>query len=123
MAVHVIRVYREEARRAPRPRFLVDRVWPRGVSRDALRPDGWLREAAPSDELRRWFGHDPKRWEGFKRRYFAELDARPEAWRPLLEAAREGDVTLLFGARDEERNNAVALREYLERKLRRRRRR
>jgi uncharacterized protein YeaO (DUF488 family) len=117
--VHVVRVYRKEARRAPRPRFLVDRVWPRGVSRDALRLDGWLQEAAPSDELRRWFGHDPERWEGFKRRYFAELDARPEAWRPLLEAAREGDVTLLFGARDEERNNAVALREYLERKLRR----
>ncbi|HXF72267.1 MAG TPA: DUF488 family protein [Actinomycetota bacterium] len=118
MAIHVIRLYREEARRAPRPRFLVDRVWPRGVARDELEIDGWLRDVAPSDELRRWFGHDPSRWEGFQRRYAAELDAKPEAWRPLLEAARRGDVTLLFGARDEERNNAVALRGYLERRLR-----
>ena len=94
-------------------RFLVDRVWPRGVSKDALHLDGWLRDAAPSTELRRWFGHDPARWEEFRRRYTAELDARPEAWAPLREAAREGDVVLLFGARDTEHNNAVALRDHL----------
>jgi uncharacterized protein YeaO (DUF488 family) len=117
VAIHVVRLYREEARRAPRPRFLVDRVWPRGVGREELGIEAWLRDVAPSDELRRWFGHEPSRWEGFLRRYFAELDRKPDAWRPLLEAARRGEVTLLFGARDEERNNAVALREYLERNL------
>jgi len=99
-------------------RFLVDRRWPRGVRREALRLDGWLKEVAPSDGLRRWFGHDPARWEAFRRRYVEELEARPEAWRPLGEAAREGDVTLLFGARDEARNNAVALKAFLEGKLR-----
>lgn len=94
-------------------RFLVERLWPRGLSKVALCIDGWLRDVAPSHELRRWFGHDPKRWEEFRRRYFAELDARPEAWRPLLEAAARGNVTLLFSARDTEHNNAVALRDYL----------
>ncbi len=98
-------------------RFLVDRLWPRGLRRESLRLDGWLKEVAPSDGLRRWFGHDPAKWEAFCRRYAEELEARPEAWRPLLEAAREGDVTLLFGARDEARNNAVALKAFLEGKL------
>jgi uncharacterized protein YeaO (DUF488 family) len=94
-------------------RFLVDRVWPRGVRKQDLHLDGWLRDVAPSTELRRWFGHDPDRWEEFRRRYTAELAARPEAWRPLQEAARAGDVVLLFGARDRERNNAVVLRDHL----------
>jgi Uncharacterized conserved protein len=98
-------------------RFLVDRLWPRGVKKEALRMDGWLREVAPSDRLRRWFGHDPKKWEEFRRRYFAELEAHPEAWQPLREAARAGNVTLLFSARDTSYNNAVALREFLEGKL------
>jgi uncharacterized protein YeaO (DUF488 family) len=99
-------------------RFLVDRVWPRGVRKDDLHLEGWLREVAPSAELRRWFGHDPARWEEFRRRYTAELDARPDAWWPLLEAARAGDVVLLFGARDAEHNNAVVLRDYLVPRLR-----
>jgi uncharacterized protein YeaO (DUF488 family) len=94
-------------------RFLVDRVWPRGVRKDELRLDGWLRDAAPSTELRRWFGHDPARWEEFRRRYTAELDARPEAWAPLREAEREGDVVLVFGAHDVEHNNAVVIRDRL----------
>ncbi|SNB53066.1 DUF488 domain-containing protein [Thermoflexus hugenholtzii] len=98
-------------------RFLMDRLWPRGVKKEALRMDGWLREVAPSDRLRRWFGHDPKKWEEFRRRYFAELEAHPEAWQPLREAARAGNVTLLFSARDTSYNNAVALREFLEGKL------
>jgi len=106
---------------APEPedgaRFLVDRLWPRGVKREALQLEGWLKELAPSDELRRWFGHDPARWEAFQRRYFAELDARPEVWEPLLEAARRGNLTLLYAARDAEHNNAVALKAYLEGKL------
>ena len=94
-------------------RFLVDRVWPRGVARDALALDGWLREAAPSDELRRWFGHDPARWAEFRRRYAAELDACPSAWRPLADALATGDVTLLYSARDTEHNSAVVLRDHL----------
>jgi len=95
----------------------VERLWPRGLKKDALKLDGWLKDAAPSDGLRRWFGHDPAKWAEFKARYFAELEARPEAWRPLLEAARAGDVTLLFSARDAEHNNAVALKEFLEVRL------
>ena len=97
--------------------FLVDRLWPRGMKREALQLDGWLKEVAPSDALRRWFGHDPKKWEEFRRRYLVELDGRPEAWRPILEAARRGNVTLLYGARDTEHNNAVALSDYLRDKV------
>lgn len=96
-------------------RFLIDRLWPRGIAKGALAIDGWLREVAPSTELRRWFGHRPERWEEFRARYHRELDEHPEAWAPLAEAARQGPVTLLYGARDEEHNNAVALRAYLER--------
>jgi uncharacterized protein YeaO (DUF488 family) len=95
-------------------RFLVDRLWPRGVRKDHLALTAWVKEVAPSDGLRRWFGHDPARWEEFQRHYFAELDARPETWRPLLDAMREGDITLLFGARDPVHNNAAALKRYLD---------
>ena len=97
--------------------FLVDRLWPRGLTKEALRLDGWLKEVAPSDALRRWFGHKPEKWKDFQKRYFAELDQKREAWEPILEAARRGNVTLLFSARDAERNNAVALRDYLMAKL------
>ncbi len=97
--------------------YLVDRLWPRGLKKESLHLTGWLKEVAPSDPLRRWFGHDPMKWAEFLRRYTAELDAHPEAWRPLREAAREGDLTLLYAARDTEHNNAVVLRQYLERKL------
>lgn len=99
-------------------RFLVERLWPRGMKKAALPMDGWLKEVAPSAALRRWFAHDPKKWEEFQRRYFAELDRKPEAWKPLLEAARQGTITLLFSTRDLEHNSAVALRAYLEAKLR-----
>ncbi|MBX6377317.1 MAG: DUF488 family protein [Clostridia bacterium] len=95
-------------------RFLVDRLWPRGVRKDVLHLDAWLREVAPSTALRRWFAHDPAKWEEFQRRYWRELDEHPDAWRPILEAARRGPVTLLYGARDDEHNNAVALKRYLE---------
>lgn len=98
-------------------RFLVDRLWPRGVKKEALKLDGWLKELAPSDGLRRWFAHQPARWQEFRRRYFAELDRNQPAWKALLEAARQETVTLLYAARDTEQNNALALREYLERKL------
>ncbi len=114
--IRVKRVY-EPAQTREVVRFLVDRLWPRGVKRDALRLTGWLKDVAPSDSLRRWFGHDPEKWEEFRRRYFAELDRKAEAWCSLLEAARVGPLTLLFGARDLRHNNAVALKEYLEGKL------
>ncbi len=110
------RVYDPPARGDGR-RFLVDRIWPRGMPKARLQPDGWLPDVAPSTELRKWFGHDPAKWTEFERRYRAELEAKPEAWRPLLEAAREGTVTLLFSARDDKHNNAVALKAFLEEKL------
>ena len=97
--------------------MLVDRVWPRGVSRADLALDGWLRDVAPSAELRRWFGHDVTRWPEFRRRYLAELAAVPDAVRPLIEAARTGDVVLLYGARDPAHNNAVVLRDHLTERL------
>jgi uncharacterized protein YeaO (DUF488 family) len=111
-AISVVRVYDREAAR-PGRRFLVDRLWPRGVGKAELPVDGWLRDLAPDDELRRWFGHDVERWPEFRRRYLAELAGRPDAVLPLLDAARQGDVTLLYAARDTEHNNAVVLREHL----------
>ncbi len=99
-------------------RWLVDRLWPRGLKRDTLRLAGWAKEAAPSHMLRRWFAHDPAKWEEFQRRYFAELDANPGAWQLILEAARIGDVTLLYAAQDTVHNNAMVLKDYLERHLR-----
>lgn len=95
-------------------RILVDRVWPRGVSKEDLKIDLWLKEIAPSRELRQWFGHDPEKWDEFKRRYFAELEDRREAVDEVLSKAGEGRVTLVFGTRDERHNNAAALKEYLE---------
>jgi uncharacterized protein YeaO (DUF488 family) len=111
--IQVKRAY-EPAARNDGKRFLVDRLWPRGVTKEALRLEAWLKDVAPNDDLRKWFGHKPAKWDEFRRRYFAELDARPETWRPILEAARRGNITLLYGARDAEHNNAVALKEYLE---------
>ena len=98
-------------------RFLVERLWPRGMRKDSLRMDGWLKDVAPSAALRRWFGHDPAKWDAFRRRYAAELDDQSEAWQPILEAAQRGDVTLLYSSHDTEHNNAVALRAYLEQQL------
>lgn len=98
-------------------RFLVDRLWPRGIRKETLQGDGWLKDVAPSDELRHWFGHDPARWKEFCRRYNDELEAHSESWRPLLETARTQAVTLLFSAHDLEHNNAVALRTFLEARL------
>jgi len=97
--------------------LLVDRLWPRGVRKEKLELAGWLREVAPGDALRRWFNHDAARWSEFQRRYAAELERNPQAWQPILEAARKGRVTLLFAAKDAEHNNAVALKAFLERKL------
>jgi uncharacterized protein YeaO (DUF488 family) len=95
-------------------RVLVDRAWPRGLSKDELRLDEWIKEIAPSAALRRWFGHDPAKFEAFKRRYFRELDQKPEKVQQLSERARIGTVTLVYGTKDEHHNNAVALEEYIE---------
>jgi uncharacterized protein YeaO (DUF488 family) len=114
--ITLARVYDLDAAGAG-PRFLVERLWPRGVRRAELRLDGWLKDVGPSSELRRWFGHEPEKWDGFRQRYFAELDAHPQAWSPLRDAAAAGDVTLLYSSRDAEHNNAVALRQYLRARL------
>lgn len=98
-------------------RILVDRLWPRGLSKEKLQMAAWLKDAAPSDALRRWFGHDADRWPEFQRRYAAELEQRPEAWKLLVKAARRGTVTLLFSAKDTAHNNAVALKAFLETRL------
>ncbi|MDQ3809486.1 MAG: DUF488 domain-containing protein [Chloroflexota bacterium] len=95
-------------------RILVERLWPRGMKKDRLELDAWLKDVAPSDQLRRWFAHDPARWHEFRQRYAADLDVRAEAWQPILEAASAGTVTLLFSSHDVVHNNAVALKGYLE---------
>ncbi len=98
-------------------RFLVERLWPRGIRKESLHVAGWLKDVAPSSELRRWFNHDPARWDEFQKRYTAELQSNPNAWQPILEAARKGNVTLVYSSRDEEHNNAVALKKFLDKKL------
>ena len=97
-------------------RFLVERLWPRGISKTRLRVDAWLKEVGPSTELRKWFSHDPEKWSEFRRRYFRELNARPEAWQPIVSAARRGRVTLVYSSHDTEHNNAVALQQYVQMK-------
>jgi uncharacterized protein YeaO (DUF488 family) len=105
----------EPASRADGVRFLVERLWPRGIAKADLSIDEWLKDVAPSTPLRKWFGHDPHRWDEFRRRYFRELDSRPEAWTPIVSAARPGrTVTLIYSSRDTQHNNAVALLDYLQ---------
>ncbi|MDD2542612.1 MAG: DUF488 domain-containing protein [Desulfuromonadaceae bacterium] len=99
------------------PRFLVDRLWPRGMKKENLPMDGWLKDVAPSDALRSWFGHDPAKWEEFCSRYDSELEVNSEAWQPILTMAQKQNLTLLYGAHDIEHNNAVAIRSFLEKKL------
>jgi uncharacterized protein YeaO (DUF488 family) len=118
MTIDLQRAYDPPAKSGGR-RILVDRVWPRGIAKHELRIDTWLKDLAPSTELRKWFGHDPKKWDEFRKRYARELEQRSEALEELLEKARAGHVTLVFGAKDAEHNNAVALKEHLERRLKR----
>lgn len=106
----------EPASRGDGARLLVERLWPRAVRKEALKLDGWLKDVAPSTELRKWFGHDPAKWAQFRARYARELDDHPDAWRPIVSAAKKKTVTLVYSSHDEEHNNAVALRDYLQKK-------
>jgi uncharacterized protein YeaO (DUF488 family) len=116
MMIRIKRVYDPSAEEDG-ARFLVDRLWPRAVKKEALHMAAWYKEVAPSNELRRWFSHDPHKWKEFQRRYRAELTPSRAAWQPLLEAAEQGDITLLYSAHDTEHNNAVVLKAYLEENL------
>lgn len=98
-------------------RILVERLWPRGIKKEALSLDTWLKDVAPSTELRQWFQHDPAKWQEFRKRYSRELEENPEPWQQLLSRARRGRLTLVYSSHDEEHNNAVALKEFLEQKL------
>jgi len=110
--IRVKRVY-EPASPEDGTRVLVDRLWPRGLTAEKVQAALWLKEAAPSNALRQMFHHDVERWDDFRAAYFAELDANPEPVAQLLDLARQGPLTLLFGAKDVEHNQAVVLREYL----------
>ena len=114
-ARHPIRLKRAYEEPAPGDgqRLLVDGLWPRGVTKADLQIEAWLKAIAPSTALRKWFGHDPARWDGFRSRYFAELAANAEALSQLRGYLSRGPVTLLYAARDEEHNNSVALRDFL----------
>lgn len=112
MAIRLKRAYDPPAR-SDGMRVLVDRVWPRGVSKEEAQIDLWAKEIAPSTELRKWFGHDPEKWDEFQRRYAKELKQGPEKLEPIVEKARAGRVTLVYGTREAEHNNAVALKSYL----------
>jgi uncharacterized protein YeaO (DUF488 family) len=114
--IQVKRAY-DKASDADGERFLVDRLWPRGITKVALKVTAWLKEAAPSTELRKWYGHEPAKWAEFQKRYFAELKKVPEAWKPLIEAAHKGTITLVFSSQELERNNAVALKVFVEQQL------
>jgi uncharacterized protein YeaO (DUF488 family) len=105
----------EPASRKDGRRVLVERLWPRGLKKEALAADAWMKEVAPTTELRKWFGHRPERWEEFRRRYRKELDANPAGWEPLARMAARGTLTLLFSTHDAEQNGAVVLRDYLTR--------
>jgi uncharacterized protein YeaO (DUF488 family) len=119
--IEAVRVYDSPhpKRSAKSSRFLVERLWPRGMKKESLQLDAWLKDVAPSNGLRKWYAHKLERWPEFRKRYLAELRANAAAWQPLLEAARRGDVTLLYSARDSEHNSAIVLRDFLFSKLKR----
>ncbi len=112
MATHTKSI-REKPARSDGRRILVDRLWPRGLSKEKVAIDFWARDVAPSNELRKWYSHDPAKWDEFRRRYFAELDANEEGMAELRSHMGKGAVTLLFGSREARLNNATALIEYL----------
>ena len=113
MTIDTARIY-DKPRGSRGYRVLVDRLWPRGLRKEDVKVDLWLKDIAPSNALRRWFGHEPKKWEQFKQRYFRELDQRQDLVRTLISSAPSGLIVLLYGAKDIQHNQAVALKEYLE---------
>ncbi len=111
--IQVKRVYEASSARDGK-RFLVERLWPRGMKKEKLHMNGWLKDVAPSNELRKWFAHDPAKWSEFQKRYRAELRTHRDVIQPLANAAKRGNVTLLYSAHDGEHNNAVVLKKYLD---------
>lgn len=109
------RIY--EASKGDGFRILVDRLWPRGLRKDEAEVDLWLKDIGPSNELRKWFGHDPARWNEFREKFFKELDQKNELIDQVIAKAEEGNVVLLFGAKDKVHNNAVALKDYIESRM------
>ncbi|GJM24322.1 MAG: hypothetical protein DHS20C16_07370 [Phycisphaerae bacterium] len=113
MALKLKRIY-DEPSSADGVRVLVDRLWPRGISKEKAKIDEWMRDIAPSNELRKWVHEDPSRWAAFKRKYFKVLREQEEAIDQISKLAKRKTITLLYAAKDTERNNAVALKEYIE---------
>jgi uncharacterized protein YeaO (DUF488 family) len=113
--INLKRAY-DPARSTDGTRLLVERLWPRGITKTSLKVKSWLKDVAPSAGLRKWFSHDPAKWDQFRRRYFDELKANPDTWQPILQAARRGTVTLVYSSHDTEHNNAVALQEFFQRR-------
>lgn len=115
MQAQIKRVY-EEPSEDDGKRILIDRLWPRGLTKEKAKIDVWLKDIAPSTQLRQWFGHDPQKWREFKRRYQGELEKNMTIVSQLVELLKKGNVTLVYGAKDKEHNDAVVLKEYLEKK-------
>ncbi len=111
--IRIKRVY-DKPSRDDGKRILIDRLWPRGLTKEDAKIDEWMKDVAPSTELRKWFGHDPGKWGEFKRRFFSELRGKQDLVDGIVSAAQRGPVTLLFGSKEERYNNAVALKEYIE---------
>ncbi len=117
MVIQLKRVY-EKPESADGTRILVERLWPRGLSKEKARVDIWLKDAAPSTELRKWFGHDPSKWVEFKKRYYSELEKNPKALDPISNLPEKGNITFVFASKQEEFNNAAALKEYVDKLFR-----
>lgn len=114
--IHLKRVY-DKSDPGDGKRFLVERLWPRGIKKSSIHFDAWLKDVGPGAALRKWFGHDPKKWNEFRQRYFRELEKNADAWKEIESAAQSGGVTLIYSSHDTEHNNAVALKEFLEQKM------
>jgi len=110
------RVY-DDPKRDDGIRFLVERLWPRGIKKEALKMKAWLKDVSPSPDLRKWYSHDTSKWNEFQKKYRKELQKNPESWQPILDSAKKGNVTLLYGAKDVEHNSALVLKEFLEEQM------
>lgn len=115
MKIILKRIY-EQPSQSDDTRILVDRLWPRGISKTKAKLDLWFKDIAPSTDLRKWFSHDPKKWAGFKRKYIAELKANKAVVEELRQIVKNKNVTLLYGAKDEEHNEAIVIKEFIKKK-------